>query len=477
MQPQLSRRLKRLGASALAAGLAITAIALPAQAAPGAGNIDPDAPVSLTLHKYVQPDGGTLGENDGTEIPNPQGTALDGVEFTFERVESIDLLTNDGWAKADGLNAATVMGDPASYPLGTPIVRTTAGGGKIELASPEVQIGVYLVRETAPGPNPIVQPSVPFLVTLPMPSQTGSGDWNTNVHVYPKNALNTVNKEVDDSGATLIGDTVKWTVTSEVPVLPEGTQYEHYRITDQLDDRLGFTSATVKLLSGGGESVLVTPDHYGLTTSASGLVEILFTQEALTLFDQAGANAKVQVELVTEVLSLGNGVIENQAIVFINDPDSGFESNVVESHWGAAKILKYAKDDTSKTLAGAEFDLYAVDPASAGAQPVRTGITTGSDGTALIDGLKVGDYWLVETVAPTGYELLTSPIPFTVTVGSVAEAVVVQVPNTQVPPFTLPLTGGAGSGMFILGGGALLALAAGLLVAARRRSGTAVAGE
>ncbi len=69
-----------------------------------------------------------------------------------------------------------------------------------------------------------------------------------------------------------------------------------------------------------------------------------------------------------------------------------------------------------------------------------------------------GTYHLVETQAPAGFVKLTDPVA--VTVGSDGPVSVGPITNHQVAVPALPLTGGLGSFLFLLGGGAFLALTA-----------------
>ncbi|RKQ94297.1 LPXTG-motif cell wall-anchored protein/fimbrial isopeptide formation D2 family protein [Mycolicibacterium mucogenicum 261Sha1.1M5] len=475
MKHQPSGRLRRLAVAALATGVVALGFAAPASAV-GNGNFDPDAPVSLTIHKYEQPDG-TLGPNTGEEIQNPGGNPLEGVEFRVQRVTSVDLTNDSGWAKLDGLTADQVIANPGDYPVDSGVAGRTDANGVFALGSSDVSVGLYLVTETDPGSHQIVQPAVPFLVTLPMPSPSGDGTWNTDVHVYPKNALANVTKEVDDENASQLGDEIAWTITSTVPNLPEGGVYTHYRVTDNLDPRLGYVSTAVSIVDG-AETALVAGTDYNLTAPAvgsSGNVEVVFTSTGLAKLDAASASATVKTVIKTTVESIGEGSIDNEATVYINDPDNGYTSETTSSKWGALQILKFTAGDETKTLAGAVFDVYAVNPATAGATPILTGLTTNDAGIVKVDGLRAGTYWLVETRAPAGYERLANPIEVTVVEGSVSVPTVAKVPNTQKPQFVLPLTGGTGAMLFGIGGGLLLLAAAAMLIATRRRNQNAAA--
>jgi len=467
---RFSRRLRFLASAGVAA--ALLAAATPAHAS--SADIDTSAPVTLTIHKFEQPAAGTLGANDGMKIAHPGGTPLAGVEFTVQKVTDIDLRTDAGWATASTLTVADVYGSSSTHTLGTGIVKTTDSSGEITLTSPTVDLGLYLVRETAPGASSVVSPAVPFLVSLPQPA---NGAWNYDVHVYPKNAVSRVTKTVDDSKAHVIGDTLAWTITNDVSKAPAGTSISSYEISDTLESRLGYTRTTVSLIDGSTTSTLAATTDYTLTAptvGTSGAVVVSLTSAGLAALNGVGSTARVVVEIDTTVVSIGDGTISNTATAYINDPQHthGATSTPAPSTWGALRIVKHVTGDSTKTLAGAVFDIYAVDPTTAGATAVVTGATTDANGSVRVAGLRTGDYWLVETTAPTGYQKLAQPVKIAVAVGSLASPNLADIADSPIPPFTLPLTGGATGAAFTVAGGALVTLALGvvLLRRARRRA-------
>jgi hypothetical protein len=81
--------------------------------------------------------------------------------------------------------------------------------------------------------------------------------------------------------------------------------------------------------------------------------------------------------------------------------------------------LTCAEGDGGAVLEGAKFDVY-FDTDESGdfdpAEDTKVGeLTSGADGTASIGGLAFGTYFLVETAAPEGCDLLTEPIEVTLT--------------------------------------------------------------
>jgi fimbrial isopeptide formation D2 family protein/LPXTG-motif cell wall-anchored protein len=451
--------------------LGAVAFAAPAGATDGP-NIDPKKTGSISLHKLVQPAEATGLPHDGTKLTDEQLKGLQPLEdvtFQLQRVSSIDLSENDGWLAVKDLTADKVLADPTAYPLVDAGSKKTDAKG--ELSFGDLVLGVYLVTETDPGANPIAQPAAPFLVTIPL--STGENTWLYDVHAYPKNSLTQVDKTVDDSAAYGLGDKVDWTISAKVPNFGEQALTK-FAIEDALDARLAYASAAVSLTVGGADVPLAAGD-FVLDAPAAGVngkVTVTFTADGLDVLT-ANEGGTVTVKLATTVLSIGDGSIENVATVFVND--SGHDADAV-TNWGGLKIFKFAKvHDVKKGLAGADFQIFTSEAdAIARNNPVTVNtvstFTSPADGTITVAGLKVGDYWVVETKAPVGYQADATPHAVTVTVGTVDGAVVLQVENTQVPEWMLPLTGGNGAAMFGVAGGGLVAMAIGAaFVIARRK--------
>ncbi|MGO4585440.1 SpaH/EbpB family LPXTG-anchored major pilin, partial [Arthrobacter sp. 2RAF6] len=167
---------------------------------------------SLTIHKYEKPAAPTNLPHDGTALSAAQLqglTPMAGVTFTVQKVNNIDLTTNAGWTAAAALTPAQAAAQAASPGTTT----TTGAAGTATLGN--LPLGLYLVTET--GYPAGVTPSAPFLVTLPMTDPAGGNGWLYDVNVYPKNAVTTATKTVNDASVLKLGDNVQWTITSDIP--------------------------------------------------------------------------------------------------------------------------------------------------------------------------------------------------------------------------------------------------------------------
>lgn len=455
-----------LGAVALAT-LTVLGGALPASAAPD--NIQPGQLGSITVNKFAEPATGTGLASDGTVVDTTGLTALGGVEFTVERVTGIDLTTDAGWAAAAALTPATVV--EADLELVDSIETSATGVAVFD----ELPIGVYLVTETDPGDHSIAVETAPFLVSIPMAADNG---WLYDVEVYPKNSLASIEKSVDDSAARGLGDEVTWMIKVSVPEIASNDTLDEFRITDTLDPRLTLVDADLVLtVPGAGpgdprQQVALTYGTHFTATDSSGYA-VAFTPAGRDLL--AGLNgAEITIEGVTTVSELGDGIIQNLASVTVNG--TSFSSAPVQTSWGTLAILKHVTGDEARVLAGADFQVFATEAdAIARTNPIsvagQSTFTSLDSGIAFVPGLKAGSYWIVEMKAPSGYQLVQTPIAVTVDAGDVTETSVdVSVANAQVPAYTLPVTGGSGQAAFMVGGFGLLAGAMGFALLRRRKA-------
>ncbi|MBC1937685.1 hypothetical protein HCA69_15050, partial [Listeria grandensis] len=83
----------------------------------------------------------------------------------------------------------------------------------------------------------------------------------------------------------------------------------------------------------------------------------------------------------------------------------------LETPVGSVELIKYDEADESKGLAGAEFDLFRGTP---GSGTLVSSHVTPASGAFQVNNLEFGNYYFVETKAPAGYELDTTPRTFTI---------------------------------------------------------------
>lgn len=459
-----------LGTFALAS-LAVFGAGTAANAAPaGEANIDFEATGSITVHKHAQPE--TAGEPATGADQGVLADPLEGVEFSLERVTNIDLSDETQWDQLEDLTPADVAGNLEN--VAGP-VETNADG---IVTFDELDVGVYLVTEGADnGGNNIVRTAEPFLVLLPTAVE---GEWEYGLHVYPKNSLTAVSKELDetsDDAAEGAGDNIAWNVSATAPQLAPGDDLNELRYVDQLDARLDFTSVADVVYNG---QVLVEDTDYTVTVDGQNVtVELTAAGRAIVEANQGQELAYVINTEVAAGADVGDGVIQNEITQFttINDEEFDFTTPVDETYWGTVTVNKYDADNETG-LGDAEFQVYRTQ-ADAEAQDNAIAIdgetvfTTGQDGTVEIGALNAGDeqsrsYWLVETKAPSGYVLDESPREIVITPGTATETY--EIPNTKQPDFELPLTGSASTGIFMLVGLALLTLGGGLYARNRRKA-------
>ncbi len=485
------------GGAAGMAPLDVTPVAS-AKTAGDSQTIPADATGTINIHKYLNPvpaDQATGEEMDTTNM----GDIVEGVTFSVQKVNGIDITTDEGLKAAAALTPATAK----DMDLAAPVTGDTDDAGNVSF--PNLPVGVYLVKETEVPAG--VVPGNPFLVFLPMTNSDGTG-WNYNVHVYPKNSENTASKKVVDANQH-VGEDITYTITSDVPALADqSTDIAKYIVRDDLDEKmLSTTKGGVSIALSDGEQMIQGTDYTLTIDQVTQQVEATFTEaglQKLTVAKKKTPTLQVNTTISATVKKIGDGtgVVKNDATIISNNGGGGGDTTTttdpVESRWGKVNINK--KDGNGAGLEGAIFSVYECTSADAlgdvitlpnqdsspGPDTPGSQFTTGEDGTVVIDGLHATDYQdgasltsdarycLVEEQAPEGYAKKREPIPFTL---SAAEGTTDEDGNVTKIQYTaevvnykdntLPGTGGMGVWAIILGGLGI----AGLGLFAAKRNG------
>ena len=382
----------------------------------------------------------------------------------------------------------------------------TATDGKYTATFTGLSFGYYVVSP-ASGSTSSTRGTDAILVNVTKDTQ----DINLK-STYP-----TVDKKVDNDNhsSAQIGDTVNFTLTSAVPDTSEYGKYT-FKFVDTLSKGLTFNNdVTVKV----GETTLTPGDNgYYVTSTANDDGTTTLTIDLSSSIKQQTAGAAITVTYsatLNENAVIGGTTDSNAGntnsvkVVYSNNPgtDETGESKPSITHTYAfdfdLKKVSVAKDEQAQALAGAEFQLKDKDGnviklVKTGAtdkdtyRPAKTGeagegvvetVTTPASGIIAFTGLKAGEYQLVETKAPAGYNKLPAPITVTITAtynddgtlnnytvkynGKDASGHEITVENHK--GTLLPETGGMGTMLFTVLGVLVVALGAAWYVRSERK--------
>lgn len=334
------------------------------------------------------------------------------------------------------------------------------------------------------------------------------------VNIEEKNGAPSVEKGVSNTEAgtydiantASIGDTVyfKTTITAQ-----PGAQ--NYVLHDKMDAGLTFNESSVKAILNKNETkkdTELTATYYSVVTSnledtdPKCTFHIEFTPK---LCESLKANDTITVTYSATLNE--NAVIAGEGNKNETWLKYGENNNLETTHPTTTtktfemKVFKFYKDkndsNTEKGLAGATFKLTkdskdaenisfvktsnvtATDDVYRVAKKDETGtvttITSPKSGKFTIQGLGAGTYYLTETKQPDGYNKLSGPVTVVIDKdGKVkvkngdAYDEVTQVKVENKSGTVLPSTGGAGTTMIYLIGGALV-LGSGVVLATKRR--------
>lgn len=402
--------------------------------------INPQQNISLTVHKYTAPAGETTtGGKEAKKTDLPKGAKpVNGVEFTWKKVDStqINLLTNQGWKDAAAIakkfnethNLEDLkIGDAKLNFVKTGSGTTSEGKVKFDFAGTEKEspVGLYLITETnvanamVDGSKVAVSPALPFLVTLPMTDvgenaqdQNARTKWNYDVHVYPKNAVVKITKEVEDSTTVNANSAnesdLTYVLKSDIPLRTgakttndEPTALDKYVVLDKTDPaKVTILNDNVKVQYCVPSADPANPTCSDAATTdytkelTSGLLKVTFNEAGLKALGkkraeaenaEEGTSKQAFVKLSVPVKLIGDATtgtttsdLENSAYLVPdnehgetlppdpNDPTVPGEqpsgklppipSNKVVTKFAQIKLKKV--DDSGANLADATFGLY-----------------------------------------------------------------------------------------------------------------------
>jgi LPXTG-motif cell wall-anchored protein len=342
---------------------------------------------------------------------------------------------------------------------------------------------------------------------------------NPSASVNDKNTLPTMDKDIasvtsanggshasgadnekSESATANVGDTVNYTVTINAKKGADSYVYH-----DILSAGLTLVTDTEPVIKA-GSTTLTKGTDYTLTKFANNAtngtednITITFTK---TYLDSITADTTITITysaIVNDKAVIAGDGNKNTGTLDYGHKSDGKPNTTPPDE---PKVYTYqfqlVKDDNQKkVLTGAEFKLYQEQACSkeialvkvadgkyrvaTAAEKAASGFTAATieAGTPEIIGLGNGDYYLKETKAPEGYNLLADPVKVTInnannnatfttttTENDTYASGGVEVVNQQ--GTELPSTGGIGTTIFYIIG-AILVLGAGILLVTRRR--------
>lgn len=385
---------------------------------------------------------------------------------------------------------------------------------KVEIEIPADAMGYYFISTTSGT-----------LANLTTASST------TPVTIYDKNEKPEIKKTTTLTGDVQVGQNVPYTITGTVPSTV-GYETYTYVVTDKMGDALTFNNDLVVKVNNvviyeNGSATNNAPAN-SITVEGEQVEDDVKTADFKVTFDmtkfEVGKNVEITYsatvnENAVKVVTGTENPLKNEAhLEYSKDPNNtdtdkttGTDVTLYTANIEINKVVtgtttplanakfvlvdKVDKDDEGNITGVADdANYYQYIPAkeATGTEPAvkaevkwgtkenATVVTTGNDGKASFQGLKDGTYYLVETEAPAGYNLMTVPQEVKVThdadksgkIEEVEKVLVTQLAQVENSTgTTLPSTGGIGTTIFYVVGGILVVVAGILLITKKRMSG------
>ena len=308
----------------------------------------------------------------------------------------------------------------------------------------------------------------------------------------------TITKTADKTSVTK-GEKVAYTVTVDIPTYAVNTTDKSFYISDKFTDGLKLDPASIKVSSDGTDITAQANTAYTLDTTATA--DYTFKLSVSTQqYTNSWANKGGKKLVITYTATLNDDTTTEVNVKETNKAtfEYSFYPYVENSHKQktdtvdvttfAIKIDKYVDGSPTTKLANAKFDLYrtaTTEETSAGETvtiphttvqgiKLESGLVTDNNGSATFEKYQANgtdyNYYLVETQAPSGYNLLDHTVQVNFTDADVAATdgvYTVKVPNKS--GFMLPKTGDEGVVLFSVIGIVFMGGAVFLLIITRKK--------
>ena len=311
----------------------------------------------------------------------------------------------------------------------------------------------------------------------------------TTTTVNLKTEAPSIEKTADKTTVN-IGDVVTYNVKG---VIPDTTGYDQYQyiIHDELSTGLDFVNDTTGTALGEAATTVNVKVAFGADVTDEGTAPTTATLDStnkrkmsldLSAWVKANqTNNKGKEFTVTYYAKVNkDAVVTNNnkaSLEYGNNPNDTTTTTPSEAKTPTYPLdINKIKKGTEEKLAGAKFSLYTseedakngenaikvsgsngnyvVDPASTTTEFESAKSIDGKKYNLHVNGLAAGDYWLVETKAPEGFNKLTAPIKVTITKtgdaewtvskdGTVENDKIIDIENST--GSILPSTGGRGA--------------------------------
>lgn len=421
---------------------------------------------SITIYKWEDEVGADKKQKKSTPVKDAGFTVKKVTKLNTSDTENLDLTKYADWVKVankiDELNKNKITVQTEAVTDGT---KSTDANGVAKFKS--LGIGLYQVTESTIPKNHSAAESKPFYMTIPRIEKNDKGNvvYNYAPYADPKNKdlSDSVKKTADTSKTVGAGDKISYTISAELDKMKEtgaddlkADAFNGYSVVDLAPAKAfvyptDIASVVTKVQLGTGEApvnsdtTLPTADYtvakdanqIAATTTdvARDKITISFTEDgkgklAKAANDNAGKVVRVFVTLEFTLAGsdvLGNSTVANKGGLIpshaTGNPDVVEGKKYEEVNFSTFTIQKLsAKDKKPITTGSAKFKLFAdktnadncskaitsnqnVDAAcSAASTNFGEKETNNTDAkTAEYSVVRGKKYYVVETVAPTGY--------------------------------------------------------------------------